>query len=44
MITVVKDLELTKLYVIYPGEIDYSLGDRIDVVGFNNLPQILPLP
>jgi predicted AAA+ superfamily ATPase len=44
MITAVKDLELTKLYVIYPGEIDYSLGDRIDVVGFNNLPQILPLP
>jgi predicted AAA+ superfamily ATPase len=44
MITTVKDLDLTRLYVIYPGEMDYPLADRISAVGFDNLQRILPLP
>jgi hypothetical protein len=43
MITAVKDLDLTKLFVIYPGELNYALGDRIEAVGFSKLPQIIPL-
>jgi hypothetical protein len=42
MIAAVKDLGLTKLFVIYPGELNYALGDRIEAVGFTNLPQVLP--
>ena len=26
-----KDLKLERLFVIYPGEMDYSLDDQIDV-------------
>lgn len=42
MITAVKDLSLAKLFVIYPGEKDYRLDDKIEVVGFKNLSRILP--
>ena len=27
-----QDLKLRKLYVVYPGERDYPLGDRIQVL------------
>ena len=42
MIEALKDLKLTKLFVIYPGEMNYALGDNIEAVGFKNLAQILP--
>jgi len=42
MMSAVNDLKLTKLFVIYPGEIDYPLDEHIEAVGFNNLSQILP--
>ncbi len=37
MISAVNDLNLAKLFVIYPGEIDYALDEKIDVVGIKNL-------
>jgi predicted AAA+ superfamily ATPase len=42
MISAVKDLNLAKLFVIYPGEKDYPLDEKIQVVGFKNLSRILP--
>lgn len=33
--------ELARLFVVYPGEIGYPLADRIEVVGFQNLPQLV---
>jgi hypothetical protein len=42
MISSVKDLNLVKLFVIYPGELDYHLGDKIEAVAFRNLNRILP--
>jgi len=36
----IADLGLEKVTVIYPGEKDYSLGDRIEVVAVRNLPQL----
>ena len=42
MITAVKDLNLKKLFVIYPGEMNYSLDDHIEAVAFQNLSRILP--
>jgi len=42
MITAVKDLNLKKLFVIYPGERDYPLDDHIEAVAFQNLYRILP--
>jgi predicted AAA+ superfamily ATPase len=41
MITAVKDLSLVKLFVIYPGKINYSLGDKIEAVGIENLSSAL---
>ena len=41
MTTAVQDLDLTTLFVIYPGKTIYPLGDKIDAVGFDSLPQIL---
>src|SRR5205814_3926048 len=41
MIEAVKALDLTKLFVIYPGELNYPLGDKIEAVAFKNLPVIL---
>jgi predicted AAA+ superfamily ATPase len=43
MISAVKDLNLAKLFVIYPGEKDYPLDEKIQVVGFRNLSRIVPL-
>ena len=42
MIAAVNELKLTKLFVIYPGEMNYGLDDRIEAVGFKNLARILP--
>lgn len=33
--------EMTRLFVIYPGDTDYPLADKIDVVGFQNLPRLV---
>jgi hypothetical protein len=41
MITAVNDLSLAKLFVIYPGEIDYALDEKIDVVGIKNLRRLI---
>jgi len=42
MISAIKDLGLTKLFVIYPGERSYMLDERIEAVGFKNFSRILP--
>jgi len=42
MAQTVEDIGLTQLFVIYPGEVDYALTDRINVVAFQNLGTILP--
>ena len=41
MITAVKDLKLTRLFVIYPGEVNYPLDDHTEAVGIRSLPKIL---
>jgi uncharacterized protein len=41
MFTAVKDLNLKALFVIYPGELNYPLGDKIDAIGFQNLKACL---
>jgi hypothetical protein len=41
MMSAVRDLGLAKLYVIYPGERDYPLDEKIEVVGFKNLSRVL---
>jgi len=42
MISAVKNLGLSKLFVIYPGERTYPLDERIEAVGFSALSGILP--
>jgi uncharacterized protein len=42
MITAVNDLKLAKLFVIYPGVMDYVLDEKIEAVGIANLARILP--
>jgi uncharacterized protein len=32
-----EDLKLERLFVLYPGEIDYRLDDRIEVLGLQNI-------
>ena len=41
MHVVLKDLGLERLCVIYPGETRYPLAERIDVVPFRELPNLL---
>jgi hypothetical protein len=36
----IKDLGLTKVYVIYPGERRYSLDEKIEVVPLKMLPSL----
>ncbi len=36
MNTIIKDLKLDKLTIIYPGHVDYFLEDNIEVVGVQN--------
>ena len=42
MITAVNDLGLERLFVVYPGEKDYPLDEKINAVAFKNLSRILP--
>jgi predicted AAA+ superfamily ATPase len=37
----VEDLGLTKLFVIYPGKLNYPLDDKIEAVGIENLSTIV---
>lgn len=41
MTVAVNDLKLEKLFVIYPGKLNYSLDDKIEAVGIENLPTAL---
>lgn len=41
MVVAVKDLNLEKLWVIYPGSVDYQLDDRIFVLSASSIPQWL---
>ena len=41
MISAVNDLSLAKLFVIYPGESDYALDEKIEVVGIKNLRRLI---
>ncbi len=43
MLAATQDLNLTQLFVIYPGEMDYPLGDKIEAVGIKNLMRLAPL-
>ncbi len=36
----IEHLNLSRLYIIYPGEKDYQLSDRINVVGITNLVKL----
>ena len=36
----IADLELEKVFVVYPGDKNYSLNDRIEVVAAQNLPKL----
>lgn len=41
-ITAAKELKLTKLFVIYPGEMNYPLDEKMEAVAFKNLMGIIP--
>jgi predicted AAA+ superfamily ATPase len=41
MISAVNDLNLTKLFVIYPGEKNYPLDEKIEAVGFKTLSRMV---
>ena len=41
MATAVDELNLTKLFVVYPGKTNYSLDSKIEAVGIENLPLAL---
>lgn len=43
MVTAKDDLKLAQLFVVYPGSVDYALGDGIEVVGFQNLERVTAL-
>lgn len=40
MAAAVADLKLAKLFVVYPGTVDYPLGEGIEAVGFQNLERV----
>ena len=42
MVSAVKDLNLVKLFVVYPGDLDYPLDDKIEVIAFKNLSRVFP--
>jgi uncharacterized protein len=42
MIAAVNELKLARLFVIYPGEMNYALDETIEAVAFKNLMQVLP--
>ncbi len=41
LMTSMASLDLTRVFIVYPGEKDYSLGDRLEVVAFRNLGKAL---
>jgi hypothetical protein len=41
MAVAVNDLKLVKLFVVYPGKINYPLDDKIGAVGIENLSTTL---
>ncbi len=41
MLTALEDLGLVRLCVVYPGDVDYPLDERIEAVGIRNLPRAL---
>lgn len=43
MVRAVKDLDLVKLFVVHPGELDYPLDEKIEAVAFHNLPRLFPI-
>jgi uncharacterized protein len=42
MMVAINELKLTKLFVVYPGGMNYALDEKIEAVAFRNLMQILP--
>lgn len=42
MIAAVNELKLKKLFVIYPGEMNYALDEKIEAVALKDLMRILP--
>ena len=43
MRTALEDLKLERLYVIYPGERDYTLDDKIEVLAFPRVEKLAAL-
>jgi predicted AAA+ superfamily ATPase len=43
MTAAVEALKLRKLFVVYPGNKDYALGETIEVIGIVNLPRLAAL-
>ena len=41
LMTSLSSLNLTRVFIIYPGEKDYSLDDRVEAVAFQNLGKVL---
>lgn len=42
LMTSLASLNLTRVFVVYPGEKNYSLDDRVEAVAFRNLGKVLP--
>lgn len=41
MVTAMKDLGLERLFVVYPGEVDYAIDEKIEAIGIKNLQRVL---
>ena len=41
LMTSMTSLDLTRVFIIYPGEKDYRLDDRVEAVAFRNLPRVV---
>jgi hypothetical protein len=44
MHAVLEDLDLVKLWVVYPGDQAYPLHERVECIGLRDLPRALPAP
>jgi len=38
MIIALKDLGLEKIFVVHPGELSFPLRDKIEALGYSNIP------
>jgi hypothetical protein len=43
MLVAIQDLQLDRLWVVYPGDQEYSLDDKITVLPANSIPDLREL-